>query len=96
MTFLAWVVPLKDKKGTSTANAFQKNLKQSNKKPNKIWVDKGSEFYNSSIKKWLQDNDIAMYSTHNEGESVVAERFVRTLKKQNLQIHDFNIKKCVY
>ena len=96
MTFLAWVVPLKDKKGTSIANAFQKNLKQSNKKPNKIWVDKGSEFYNSSIKKWLQDNDIAMYSTHNEGESVVAERFVRTLKKQNLQIHDFNIKKCVY
>ena len=43
-------------------------------------VDKGSEFYNASFKKWLQDNDIVMYSTHNEGKSVVAERFIRTLK----------------
>ena len=59
-------------------------------------VDKGSEFYNASFKKWLQDNDIIMYSTNNEGKSVVAERFIRTLKKQNLQIHDSNIKKCVY
>ena len=42
----AWVVPLKDKKGTSIVKAFQKILKQSNRKPNKIWVDKGSEFYN--------------------------------------------------
>ena len=55
-------------------------LKDSNRKPNKIWVDKGSEFYNSSFKKWLKDNDIEMYSIHNEGKSVVAERFIRTLK----------------
>ena len=54
----AWVIPLKDKKGISTVNAFQKILKESNRKPNKIWVDKGSEFYNNSFKKWLQDNDI--------------------------------------
>ena len=46
----------------------------------KIWVDKGSEFYNNSFKKWLKDNDIEMYSIHNEGKSVVAERFIRTLK----------------
>ena len=52
------------------------------RKPNKIWVDKGSEFYNSSFKKWLKDNDIEMYSTHNEGKSVVAERFIRTLKNK--------------
>ena len=38
-------------------------------------VDKGSEFYNAPFKKWLQDNDIVMYSTNNEGKSVVAERF---------------------
>ena len=76
----AWVVPLKDKEGTSIVNAFQSILKDSNRKPNKIWVDKGSEFYNNSFKKWLQDNDIAMYSTHNEEKSVVAERFIRTLK----------------
>ena len=78
----AWVVPLKDKKGVSIVTAFQSILKQSNRKPNKIWVDKGSEFYNVSFKKWLQDNDIVMYSTHNEGKSVVAERFIRTLKSK--------------
>ena len=49
----AWVVPLKDKKGVSIIAAFQSILKQSNRKPNKIWVDRGSEFYNASFKKWL-------------------------------------------
>ena len=78
----AWVVPLKDKSGVSIVNAFQKILKQPNRKPNKIWVDKGTEFYNSTFKKWLQGNDIAMYSTHNEGKSVVAERLNRTLKSK--------------
>ena len=46
-----WVVPLKDKNGASIVNAFQKILDDSNRKPNKIWVDKGSEFYKSSFKK---------------------------------------------
>ena len=78
----AWVVPLKDKKGVSIVKAFQSILKQSNRKPNKIWVDKGSEFYNGYFKKWLRDNDLVMYSTHNEGKSVVAERFIRTLKSK--------------
>ena len=40
----AWVVPSKDKKGISIVTAFQSTLKQSNRKPNKIWVGKGSEF----------------------------------------------------
>ena len=78
----AWVVPLKDKKGVSIVKAFQSILKQSNRKPNKIWVDKGSEFYNAYFKKWLRDNDIVMYSTHSEGKSAVAERFIRTLKSK--------------
>ena len=99
-----WVVPLKDKKGISIVKAFQSILKQSNsrQKPNKIWVDKGSEFYNASFKKWLQDNDIVMYSTHNEGKSVVAERFIRTLKSKIYKYSCisikkyFSIKKCVY
>ena len=76
------VVPLKDKKVATITNAFQSILKDSNRKPNKICVDKGSEFYNNSFKKWLQVNDIAMYSTHNEGKSVVAEQFIRTLKNK--------------
>ena len=50
----AWVIPLKDKKGISITNAFQKIKKESNRKPNKIWVDKGSEFYNRSMKSWLK------------------------------------------
>ena len=78
----AFVIPLKDKKGISIVNAFNKIVKQSNRKPNKIWVDQGSEFYNRVFKKWLSDNDIIMYSTYNEGKSVVAERFIRTLKNK--------------
>ena len=71
---------MKDKKGVSIDNLFQKILKESNRKPNKIRVDKVNEFYNNSFKKWLKVNDIEMYSTHNEGKSVVAEKFIRTLK----------------
>ena len=43
-----------------------------------MWVDKGSECYNKSMKSWLKKNDIETYSTHNEGKSVVAERFIET------------------
>ena len=46
------------------------------RKPNKIWVNQWSEFYNNSFKKWLRDNIIEMYSTHNEGKFVVAERSI--------------------
>ena len=76
----AWVVPSKDKRGITITNAFQEILKESNRKPNKIWVDKGTEYYNSTFKKLLKDNDAEMYSIHNEGKFVVAERFIRTLK----------------
>ena len=76
----AWVVPLKNKKGMTIVNVFQKILQESNRKPNKISVDKGSEFGNSSVKEWLKDNDIEMYLTHNKGKSNLAERFVRFLK----------------
>ena len=76
----AWVVTLKDKKGITITNALQRVLKESDGKPNKIWVDKGSECYNSSVKKWLKDNNIEIYSIYNKGKSVVAERFIRTLE----------------
>ena len=91
----AWVVPLKDKEGITIVNAFQKILDNLTRKPSKIWVDKGSEFYNCSFKKWLKDNDIEMYSTHNEGKSVVAERLTRTFKNK-IYKHMGCIKKCVY
>ena len=47
-----------------------------------MWVDKDSEFYNTSMKLLLQNNDIAIYSTNNEGKYVIAERFLKTLKKK--------------
>ena len=78
----AFVVPLKDEKGTTIANAFQCILNNSKRKLNKIWVDLSSEFYNTNFKKWLKDNNIEMYSAHNERKSVVAERFIRTLKNK--------------
>ena len=64
----AFVIPWTDKKGISIVNAFDKIIKQSNRKPNKIWVDQGSELYNNVFKKWLSDNDIIMYLTKNEGK----------------------------
>ena len=87
---------MKDKKGISIVNAFNKIIKQSNsRKPNKIWVDQGSEFYNNVLKKWLSDNDVIMYSTYNESKSVVAEGFIRTLKNK-LYKHTTAIGKNVY
>ena len=91
----AWVVPLKDKKGVSINNAFQNILKKSNRKPNKIWVDKGSEFCNRSMKSWLEKNDVEMYSTHNEGKSVVAERFIETIQNK-IYKHMTSISKKMY
>ena len=72
-----WVIPLKDKKGISIVNVFQKILDSSNRKPNKIRVDQGSEFYNNSFKDFLKINNIKMYSTCNEGKFVVDERLIR-------------------
>ena len=61
----AFVIPLKDKKGISIVNAFNKIIKQSHRKPNKIWVDQEGEFYINAFEKWLSDNDINVYSTYN-------------------------------
>ena len=90
-----WVVPFKDKKGATVINAFQNVLDKSDCKPSRISVDRGSGFYNNSFKKWLKDNNIETYSTHNEGKSVVAERFVRTLKNK-IYNHMTAVSKNVY
>ena len=57
-------------------------LDESNRKPNKIWADKGSELYNRPIKSQLQENNIEMYSIHDEVKAVVAKRFIRTLQNK--------------
>ena len=79
-TNYAWVKPLKDKKSKTVLNAFIEIVNESNRKPNKLWVDQGTELYNKLMQESLDNNDILMYSTHNEGNSVIAERFIKTLK----------------
>ena len=65
---------MKDKKVITITNTFQKVLDEPREcKPKKIWVDKGSEFCNRSVKSWLKNNDIEICSTHNEGKSDVTE-----------------------
>ena len=74
--------PMKDKKGKTVLDAFIEIVNGSNCKPNKLWVDQGREFYNKLMQDCLDNNDILMYSTHNEGKSVIAESFTKTLKSK--------------
>ena len=90
----AWIVPIKDKQGTSIVNTFQKIISEGGK-PNKIWVDQGGEFYNNSFENFLKINNIKMYSTYNEGKSVAAERFIRIMKNKIFK-HMTVISKSVY
>ena len=76
----AWVIPLKDKKRITIINGFPKTFDESGRKPNKKWVDKGSEFYNRAMKSCSQDNNIEMYLTHYEVKTIIAERLIRILK----------------
>ena len=77
----ARIVPIKDKKRISNVNGFQKIISKG-RKPNKIWADQGSEFYNNSFTDFLKTDNIEMYSTYNEGKYVAAERFIRTFLKK--------------
>ena len=78
-----WLLCFNDKKKkNSFTNSFQNVLNEFKSKPNKIRIDKGSEFYNKSMKSWLQGNDIEIHSTHNIGRSVTDEKFIRTLKNR--------------
>ena len=59
-------------------------------------MDKLSEFYNRSVKSWIQDNNIEMSSAHSEGKSVVAKKFIKTLKNKICRYLILVSKKCVY
>ena len=91
-TRYAWTVPLKDKRGETVANAFKDVMKKSNRKPNKLWVDQGKEFYNQHMYKLFKfkDKDILekdkngeyknqIYSVFNTQKNPLIERFNRTL-----------------
>ena len=90
----AWVVPLKDKRKITIVNAFQKIISKG-RKPNKTWVDQGREFYNKLFKRFLKVKNIEIYSTYKEEKSVVAEKFIRTMKNKIFK-HMTAISKNVY
>ena len=76
-----WIVPLKDKKGETVAEAFKKIFKEG-RKPQYLWTDKGKEYYNKHVKELLDKNKITLYSTENEEKSSVCERWNRTIKSE--------------
>ena len=77
----AWCVPLKSKTGTIVLTAVKDVIAESGRQPEKIWVDRGSEFYNKEFMDWAKKKNITVYSTYGESKSVVVERFIRTLKE---------------
>ena len=91
----SWVIPFKNKDGCSIVEGFRSIFKNSDRKPNKIWADHGKEFCNNKFRNFLKNNDIEMYSTFNEGTSVVAERFIKTLKNE-IYKHMTTVGKNVY
>jgi transposase InsO family protein len=76
----AWSIPMKDKTGITTVNAFKEMVEASGRKPRHIWVDQGKEFYNKHMNEWLTENNINRYSTYGEHKSAVVEKFNCTLK----------------
>ena len=70
-----WIIPLMDKKGETVADALKDIFKK--RKPEKLWTDKGREFYNKDVKDLVE-----LYSTENEEKSSIAERWIRTMKEK--------------
>ena len=78
----AWVKPLKYKKCEKLLDAFIEIVNESNRKPFKLWVDRGKEIYNKVMQEWLDNSYSLLFATHNEGMSVIAERFRKTSKSK--------------
>ena len=70
----------KIKKAKTVLHGFIVMVNESKKCPHKSWLDQGKEIYNKLMQKWLHDHDIFMHSTYNDSKSLVAERFIRSLK----------------
>ena len=84
-TKYAWAIPLKNKSGLSITNGF-KTILSERRKPDKLWVDRGSEFYNKLFKSLLKEygtgkaaSGIELYITYSDLKAVFKERFNRTL-----------------
>ena len=70
----------KIKKAKTALNTFIEIVNESNRKPNELLVDQGRGFYNKLMQEWLDNNDVLIYSTYNEGNSEITERFIKILK----------------
>jgi hypothetical protein len=77
----AWAEPMKSKKGTETAKAFEKIMTKAGRQPEKLQTDKGSEFYNKDFKKILNTRCISLYSTESDKKAAIAERCIKEIKK---------------
>ena len=71
-----WIVPLKNKKAQTIVKALKEIFKESGRRPNKLWTDKGTEFFNKDVKDLVY-----LYATENEEKSSIAERWIRTMKE---------------
>ena len=77
-TKYAWAIPLKDKSGNSTTTALKSLIEKAKRKPDKIWSDRGKEFYNKTFLDFLKEQNIQIYSTNSDLKAVFVERFNRT------------------
>ena len=77
-----WAVPIKSKQNKEILKAMKTIIESSNRKPKKLWTDKGTEFYGSEFQSYLLQNNIKLYSTESELKAVIVERFNRTLKEK--------------
>ena len=78
-TKYAWAMPLKDKSGKSTTTALKSLIEKAKRKPDKIWSDRGKEFYNKTFLYFPKQNEIQIDSTNSNLKAVFVERFNRTL-----------------
>ena len=84
-----WIVPLQNKKGETVAGAFE-NIFKSGRKPQLLWTDKGTEFYNGNVKQMLSKNNIKLHSTENAEKSSAVERWNRTMKEKMWKMFSAN------
>ena len=82
-TKYTWVKSLKDKKRKTALNAFMKIVNESNRQPNRSWVNQEREIYNKLMQEWLDNNNIVMHLTHNEGKSVITQRLKAKIYKND-------------
>ena len=94
-TKYAWAIPLKNKSGLSITNSFKiisgehPQGGSECRKPEKLWVDRGSEFYNKTFKSLLKEYKTKLYSTSSDLKAVFIERFIRTLLHKETNVHQW-------